>query len=205
MLNMCGEGYICLGGSIGPFDVPCPVNTWSSAGQETCSQCRGGFYCPIGSGSEIACPQGFYCPEAELYPVKCPRGRYGKIAGLESEIDCEPCDAGHVCSQSGLIEPDGLCDPGYYCLGGSWTPQPDPDHPEEKEVGGVCQPGSYCPRGSEEEKPCPPGTYNNFPGMREESDCIPCTPGYYCIGEKNPNPTGLCDAGYYCEGGSQSA
>ena len=38
--------------------------------------------------------------------------------------------------------------------------------------------------------------------MRTPSDCISCTPGYYCSGSSSPAPTGQCSAGSYCTGGS---
>lgn len=32
-----------------------------------------------------------------------------------------------------------------------------------------------------------------------------CPPGYYCEGEGNSEPTGLCDAGWFCTGGAYEA
>jgi len=40
--------------------------------------------------------------------------------------------------------------------------------------------------------------------MRTAADCIQCTPGYYCAGSANPFPSGPCDAGSYCTGGSST-
>ena len=124
---------------------------------------------------------------------------------LTSAADCTACPAGKTCSQAGLTATDGDCDPGYYCSGGSWTPQPDDSNAIEALVGGLCPLGSYCPSGSASPEKCPAGTYNSFPGMRLATDCISCTPGYYCDGTgNNPLPTGLCQAGYYCPEGSSS-
>ena len=123
---------------------------------------------------------------------------------LTAPTDCTPCPAGSTCSESGLIAADGLCDPGYYCTGGSWTPQPSNQNTLEAAVGGLCPIGSYCPRGSSSPKACPLGTFNSFPGMRTASDCIPCTVGFYCKDANSSTPTGPCFAGYYCTGGSSS-
>ena len=61
--------------------------------------------------------------------------------------------------------------------------------------------GQYCPEGSANGTYCPPGTYLDTTGGRQESDCLPCTQGYYCDGYGNDNPTGQCSAGYYCPTG----
>ena len=58
--------------------------------------------------------------------------------------------------------------------------------------------GQYCPAGSANGTYCPPGTYLDTTGARQESDCLPCTQGQYCDGYGNDLPTGFCDAGYYC-------
>ena len=66
----------------------------------------------------------------------------------------------------------------------------------------LCRPGYYCPGGKEEL--CPVGTYNNQTGVNEELACIDCPKGKYCEGLGNENPTGSCDAGFFCEGGATS-
>ena len=35
------------------------------------------------------------------------------------------------------------------------------------------------------------------------TDCLPCTPGYYCLEAGKANVTDECDAGYYCHGGAE--
>ena len=44
-----------------------------------------------------------------------------------------------------------------------------------------------------------------FAGARNESDCIDCTPGYYCAGPGNVDPSGLCDEGFFCAGRASTA
>ena len=37
-------------------------------------------------------------------------------------------------------------------------------------------------------------------GAINETDCTDCTPGYYCAGFGNVEPTGLCEANFFCAG-----
>eukprot|EP00347_Sterkiella_histriomuscorum_P024098 403332318 len=201
--HLCGDGYTCPGASTGRFDTPCPSNTFAATGSQTCTSCDDGKYCPIGSDQQFTCPQGYYCDNATPFPVKCPRGTYGASVDLASVDDCTDCPGGYYCPMEGQVSYSLKCDAGYYCSKKSYTPQPDPDDVIEKELGGLCPAGSYCPQGSTDPLKCPAGTYNSFPGMRAVSDCISCTPGYYCIGSNLDEPDGLCKAGYYCPSGSQ--
>lgn len=40
--------------------------------------------------------------------------------------------------------------------------------------------GSYCPEGTDGPLSCPPGTYGATTGLRNVSECTPCTAGSYC-------------------------
>ena len=62
--------------------------------------------------------------------------------------------------------------------------------------------GSYCVEGSSTSEPCPQGKYGNSSGLRQVTDCSPCTPGYYCDGVGLTSPRGLCDPSFYCLEGS---
>ena len=46
---------------------------------------------------------------------------------------------------------------------------------------------------------CPPGTFSNRTGLTAESECTPCTQGYYCETDGLIEPTGPCDEGKYCQ------
>ena len=52
--------------------------------------------------------------------------------------------------------------------------------------------------------PCGAGTYNNQTGLTSQSDCFPCTGGYYCSAG-TINPSMPCAAGYYCRTGATTA
>ena len=49
------------------------------------------------------------------------------------------------------------------------------------------------------------GTFNNITGLNDSSDCSPCISGYYCGVAGSDNPTDLCDAGYFCNVGAETA
>ena len=63
-----------------------------------------------------------------------------------------------------------------------------------------CPAGFYCPNGTETKRqyPCPIGTYSNSTNLENQEDCRFCPPGYYCEATNITEPTGKCDAGYYC-------
>lgn len=44
---------------------------------------------------------------------------------------------------------------------------------------------------------CPVGTYMDYLGAQSIDDCIPCTPGYYCL-EGVTAVSGPCEEGFYC-------
>ena len=71
-----------------------------------------GYFCPIGTGTVI--------PE-------CPMGTYGSSKRLESEDDCQDCDAGMYCDATKLTGPVGMCSAGFYCSNGSSSKTPPDD------------------------------------------------------------------------------
>ena len=64
-----------------------------------------------------------------------------------------------------------------------------------------CPPGFYCPSATPSPLACPMGHY-----CPEGSAMpYPCKPGHYCSEFGSPEPTGLCDAGFFCTGGADHA
>lgn len=51
---------------------------------------------------------------------------------------------------------------------------------------------------------CPPGSFGASTGLRNVTECTPCTAGYYCQTPGLLNNEGLCNAGYFCVEGSDS-
>lgn len=64
--------------------------------------------------------------------------------------------------------------------------------------------GSFCPLGTRYSNQylCPPGTYSNVSGIENVDNCTLCPPGHYCEADGMTAPSGLCEAGYFCKGGS---
>lgn len=53
--------------------------------------------------------------------------------------------------------------------------------------------------------PCDIGTFSNMTGLNSSGQCADCLAGHYCETAGLSYPTGLCDAGYYCKLGAESA
>ncbi|OQS02383.1 hypothetical protein THRCLA_21431 [Thraustotheca clavata] len=85
-----------------------------------------------------------------------------------------------------------VCPAGKYCTIGTSVPM-------------VCPQGYYCITGTSEPEPCPLGTFGNSTGLKMMEDCFTCLPGMYCDGTALTNPSGPCDAGFYCTGGSYTS
>ena len=107
--------------------------------------------CPLANYTGGKCWPGTYCPSGVPYPVSCDEGMYCKLCGLPT--------------------PSGPCDAGYYCDGNA--SQADPPHR-------VCPAGNHCPQQSKTPTPCPAGTMSDTLGNTINSNCLACTPGYYC-------------------------
>ena len=86
---------------------------------------------------------------------------------------------------SGLTAPTGNCTAGHYCLLAAIDP-----NPIAQPYGDYCYSGAYCPEGTGTPIPCPQGTFLPNTGRDEESDCVPCTGGYYCETQGLSNVTG---------------
>ena len=85
------------------------------------------------------------------------------------------------------------CSAGYFCKGGSLSPNPTTDI-QSADKGAPCSTQKYCPSGTTEELDCPIGTYNPYTG---KGVCFLCPAGKHC-----PS-TGLlnfanCPLGKYC-------
>ena len=162
--------------------------------EEQCPLCDRGYYCPLTATivSTLKCPPGYYCPTGTGLlndTIICAKGTYCP-EGSPEEILCDPGTY-----QDELGQPTcKSCPSGNYCLQGA-------THPVS------CPEGSYCPSNttSATEFLCPVGTFSNRSSLSSIDECTSCTPGHYCETTGLITPTGLCNAGYFCGGGSAVA
>lgn len=164
----------------------CPAGkAWELFGTTTNYKiCKGGYYCATGSISSIPqsalqgglrCTKGNYCPEGSSSLTTCPAGKYW--------------------DRTGLAEPTGNCEAGYYCTGGTTQQNPTTSG------GNVCPAGKYCPEGTSTPISCPVGTYRDYQGGSVLADWYACPDGRYCQTTGLTSYTNNCAAGYYCPAG----
>ncbi|XP_034557340.1 zonadhesin [Notolabrus celidotus] len=207
----CSPGNMCPPGT--NRQVPCLPGTYQDLpGQAECVKCLAGFYCAgsmdaksaymSGTHTPMLCPKGHYCPPGTQSGVAfpCPAGAFSRQMGLSNKSGCELCPPGRYCSSSGLTAPTGLCSPGYLCIHGSASAQP-----EEGPTGGRCSSGSYCPHGTSYMVPCPAGTFSSIDGAASVEVCQPCLSGHFCADIGLSAPSGPCKSGFYCTKGSKTA
>ena len=145
-----------------------------------------------------ACPAGSSAHETGATCITCSPGQF---APGPSSATCQPCAAGTFSEQSGR----SICD--------------------------ACQLGGYCESEGQNSAlmawtGCPAGTMGNVSGLKNASECAPCTRGHYCPeGRRNQHArqntcpagrfgaeerlpdsqcSGPCPPGHYCEAGSIS-
>ncbi|KAI4904543.1 hypothetical protein NFI96_029611 [Prochilodus magdalenae] len=185
---LCPIGFYCPGGRVNPNPIACPNGTYSQQpglrNPSDCTVCPEGMYCfsqqpqeqPITEPTG-GCPDGYHCPVGTGHPLSF------------------PCESGFFRNES--YGHDGgacaTCPARHYCAGvATHTPS-------------VCPEGFYCPEGSSAPEPCEEGTYSSRPALREASECTPCGGGKYCAGVGKTEPSGDCEAGFYCSRRSTSA
>ncbi|KAH3841623.1 hypothetical protein DPMN_115096 [Dreissena polymorpha] len=203
--TVCTVNHYCPQGSKTP--TPCPPGSFSSAtgniavtncdlctpgfycvAQGITGACAAGYYCPAGQSSatpaNYTCPTGSYCPNGSATHIQCSPGTYQDESG---QTACKACPIGKYCDPveetarlgfaSGVVTP-AACPTGYFCLVNTTAKN------------------TY---------PCPAGTFNNRTGLQSDTECTPCSGGFYCDNEGLSNPTGPCSAGYVCVSGSNTS
>nr|XP_032658239.1 laminin subunit gamma-1-like [Chelonoidis abingdonii] len=181
--NACPRGYYCPRGDIDSHARPCPNGTYSEqkglGRVDECLLCPAGKYCyrewrePRGIPHPTGdCPPGYKCPPGTGFPFSfpCLPGFYWDSSAVEGGSTCKPCPAGYYCDSPAMTQPK------------------------------TCPAGSYCARGSFHPEPCPEGTYGSRKELAVLLDCSPCGGGFYCAGQGQTGPSGLCEAGFHCRG-----
>lgn len=165
-------GYYTDGTNAAP--IPCEPGFFNTdTAQGACRPCLAGYTCEgLATIEPRPCGKGVYCPMGSDAPIQCPVGTFGPTELAPNASYCVPCIAGSFCSDIGLIEPDGLCEDGYYCSGGANT-----STPISSVHGDLCPAGYFCPAGAAAPLPCPVGTYSPAAGLFSASQCDMCPPG----------------------------
>ncbi|XP_072312986.1 uncharacterized protein [Eucyclogobius newberryi] len=181
---LCPAGFFCPRGT--PAPLPCPPGTFSSATgiahQYNCTTCLPGYYCQgEGTVQPNLCPAGHYCPPGLTLGTEfpCPPGTVQKRLGAMSPHNCMACPPGMFCSEYGLSEPSGLCDPGYFCPSGSISFNSSELQANSTE-NHICPAGHFCPSGTGHPHPCPAGSLSMSLGVTAVDGCHPCPPGLFC-------------------------
>jgi hypothetical protein len=221
--HTCASGHYCPEGST--IELPCAAGTFQNQShQASCNTCPQGFWCGPQSVAPTDCPAGYYCLAGADRPdaTPCPLGTFSALTNLYSVAQCTACTPGRYCSSTALTAPTNPCDAGFYCTGGSPTPNPGFNQSASAvgtcgaptlfgspsgsglstlSYGGMCPAGAFCPQGSSSPSLCPNGTLANSTANTAPSDCTPCTPGYHCPWRGTVVATLPCPPGYSCPGG----
>ncbi|XP_077422977.1 uncharacterized protein LOC144052618 isoform X3 [Vanacampus margaritifer] len=217
---LCPRGYYCPPASSFPRPCPTGWYSDEPGGEDVqhCRPCEAGWFCsksglsdpeglcdpghyctsaasaasPIAVDSGGVCPAGYVCPRGTKHPQQhpCPVGTWSNTVGAQNLSYCLPCPPGLYCNSTGIRQPSGTCDTGFYCSGGSMSPKPF-----DGLTGDICPVGHYCLMGSASPTPCPDGTYTNATGAEA---CRDCPPGSYCLSGEGIQP---CPLGHYCLAG----
>lgn len=144
----CPAGHHCPRGSSSPNK--CAVGTYAHViGLSSCLPCPAGFYCRKGTIIPVVCPKGHICPEftGNGTSLPCPAGYWSNKTQQKQLTDCLPIPPGYFATGIGNPKLDGLCAPGYYCVGYATSATP----PADSSYGGPCGKGSACYAGSTED------------------------------------------------------
>ncbi|XP_053400417.1 sushi, von Willebrand factor type A, EGF and pentraxin domain-containing protein 1-like [Mercenaria mercenaria] len=191
---MCpnAEQTICSKGYYQPLEyqtrcLPCPLGKYC---QDTGLSSPSGD-CDPGCCLDIAQINASSCPPAS--PTTCTQGfYYDQSAGR-----CELCPEGMYCAISGLTDPSGSCETGWYCEIGEITPMP---------LGKLCPAGHQCPTGVK--VPCSSWVRDSEPYVghtqylyqpeRGQTSCIECPNRYNCTEQGLTIAENYCRPGYWC-------
>ena len=138
-------------------------------------------------------------------PTLCSTGSYQPSCGA---INCNPCDSGYYCNQTGLTQIIGKCPIGNMCPLGTSSPTPCSTGTYNNVEGQPscigCPIGYYCPsQAMTAPTLCNSGYICNVMNLAAQ---IPCPSGYFCPNGTNTSDTTpgcsncpqLCPAGYRC-------
>ena len=199
--DICLAGYYCPARSSMTTQVPCPQGYWSNkTGAQASGDCLPippGHYA-IGDGNDgfRPCDAGYFCtglattarpPSGSSFGGPCGRGSMCYAGSTEDVL----CAGGSYCDGEKIA---GLMAPGYWSVRNASEARPLSSSLDY----GIAPRGHYAPRGSITPTSCLPGTYLNWTGAANATDCRDCSPGFLCPNASTISPTIPCPAGRYC-------
>lgn len=187
--TQCSQGQYCASVAATAETGPCSAGYYCLSGSDSATPG------PSSTGDAGVCPEGYYCQAGTGNPEPCPRGTFSNTTQLTSSGECTPCSGGMYCQTTGLTEPTGDCDPGYYCVSGAQQ-----KNPQDGTTGGECPEAHYCPTGTSNPLICPAGTYNPHP---QQAACVTCKAGFYCPENVTTFRPYVCPVGHYCPAGTE--
>jgi hypothetical protein len=165
------------------------------------------YHRPLGSFVFVLCSACYLCNSFDDWSCRCPTGTFSNTTANIQLSDCVSCTPGDYCDVPGLVQPAGLCQKGFYCLGGASAAVQD----TTTSTGGPCTTGHYCGTGSSYPVPCPGGTYmatTHATGNTTVDSilfiCTPCTGGKACTATGLSSPDAVCGIGHWCQMGAPS-
>lgn len=157
---------------------------------EVCTQIQlnSGYFVHAVEHRCALCPPGWFC--AGGVRTQCPHGMTS-LPAARADSDCQ-CTGGNRVRVPGI--PGCVCKKGTYDVGGAC--EACPEHSTSlfgarsiaacfcragfsRVVDGatmceLCKRGHFCPQNTSEPQPCPTGTFAPGPGLKSETQCLPC-------------------------------
>jgi len=181
----CDAGFQCPGGTADP--IPCPLGSFSLAGQKNCTLCPAGFECPTSnSNSMTACMAGTYSGEGKAFCRICASGKMCPFTDAEVELDC-PDGTFSIGAQQNCTS----CSPGKACIDVHGNSIED------------CELGFYAPGGSSVCLRCPAG-FACTSTVRPPNDGERCQAGSFTSASGGRAFCTSCPAGYACPNSADS-
>ena len=121
------------------------------------------------------------------------------------QTSCLSCPAGYYCPTSSMTAYSLQCPSGYYCPLATSSPYRYLIATFVIRMSLMLMQIPFTVTDYIIIYRCPAGYFSPNVGNQQQSDCSPCTPGYYCASPGLSAVSGTCNAGYYCTSLATSA
>ena len=165
---------------------------------------------------QLPCTRGYYCPYVDGHDgqstgerIPCPQGKYGDREYETSSSCTGNCSEGYWCGEASVSKTQHQCgDHSVYCPTGSYKPLQVPDGyfsgggtSSTRSSIHICPEGHYCVDGIVHK--CGGGVYGATKGLSSSQCSGLCEAGYFCNGTSSTPRQFKCqDSTVYCPEGS---